>query len=135
MYDIDNVLLIPPILALAEKIGDIPLKALERMLTEGVKSPNTKILIEKKENDVRGFLYASIEGFRGEDVIFIQATYIRPEFPIIGYNLLVELKRWARERKIEKLVMITTRQSKAWRKKYRFKLRSYVYVHDIEEEK
>ena len=128
---IDNPILIPQILPLAEHIPDTNIEALERMLIEGVNSPNSKILIDKKDDDIRAFLYASIEGFRGEDVVFIQACYVSPQALNVGYELLTRIRQWAKEKKIKTLVMMTPRHLKAWAKKYRFKLVSHVLKREV----
>jgi len=118
---IDSPFLIPSILALAQHIDDIPIQALEKMLTEGIADKNTKILVEKKEEDVRGFVFANIAEFQGEDVVFIQACYISPKTPNIGFELLKRLKDWAKEKDIKGLVMMTSRNPKSWTRKYGFK--------------
>jgi hypothetical protein len=119
------------VMDIAEHLEGTPLAALEKMLLEGIRDPKSHIIIEKKNDEVRGFLYASIEGFRGELVAFIQSCYISPKAPNIGFEILTSVRNWAKDNKIEKMVMITPRSWKGFERKYKFKAVSTVMTKEV----
>ncbi len=131
IQQVDSIILIPKILRLAKSIPDIKEKVLEKMLIDGINDAGSKILVDKKDNGIRGFMFASIEGFRGEDVVFIQATYVDPKYPNICQELITQLNHWAQEKDIRSLVAITSRNTKAIMRKYKFKHVSSIMKREV----
>lgn len=119
---IDNPLLIPKILDLAKNIGGTDLKTLEKMLIEGLTSKKSKILISEKNGEVCGFMYASIEEFEGEDVVFIQSAYNKPdsEERYTVFEFITKLRLWAKENNIRWIYTMTRRNIKPFIRKYKF---------------
>ena len=123
---IDNPILLYQILDLAKEIPDTPIDVLEKMLTDGIGSPDARIMIDKKDDKIRGFMFSSIERFQGQDSVFIQSSYVSPNSPHIAHGLLQETAKWGKSRGIEKMLMITQRNPKAVERRFKFKLLSYV---------
>lgn len=121
IQQIDNALFINEILELAANIPDMQVKALEKMLIEGVTSKNAKILVQKIYGKIRSFIYASIVVFDGADVVFIQTCYCDPDDKYIGWEFMTKMREWAKERGIKRLVMMTKRNPKAWERRFHFK--------------
>ena len=119
--EVKNPLLLPDIMKLAEFVPDTPIKALEKMLINGMTSKDAKIIIHKKHDTVTSFIYASIEHFHGENVVFVQSCYITPENVNIGHEFLARLRAWAQEQGLKRLVMMTPRSYKGFERKYHFK--------------
>jgi N-acetylglutamate synthase-like GNAT family acetyltransferase len=126
ILEVDNPLLIPQILKLAENIPETPLEKLKDMLISSINDAQAKILIEKKDDDIRGFLFSTIENLDGERAAFIQCCYIKPEAEGIGHELLTRIRNWAKENNLQNIYMLTKRDYKAYEKKYHFKLSYYL---------
>ncbi len=120
IIDITNPVLIPQILEMAEKIDKMEVEALEGMLTEGLARVDAKILLEKKDEQPRGFLYATVDYFNGEEVVFIQCCYIEPSAPQAGHELMNKIRDWGREQGLENIYFLTKRNAKAFQRKYGF---------------
>jgi len=135
IYETSNPLLIPRLLEMAKVIPELPLDELEKMLIGGISSPKAKIFVEEKEEEIRGFLFATIEGFDGKDVCFVQVCAIRPvkEENYIVFELLTKTKLWAKENKLEYLYFITKRNPKAFERKYHFDYYGTVLRKKVEE--
>ena len=120
--EIDNPLLLNKILELAKNIPDTPLPTLEKMLIEALTSKEAKIFIDEKNNEIRGFIYASVEQWQGEDVVFIQFTVIKPiqEERYIGFEFITKMKLWAKEKGIKSIITVVKRNPKPFMRKYHF---------------
>jgi len=135
IYENSNPLLIPRLLEMAKTIPDLPIPELEKMLIGGISSTNTKIFVEEKGEEIRGFLFCSIEGFDGQDACFVQVCAIKPtnEENNIGFELLNRVKLWAKEKNLEYIYFITKRNAKGFEKKYHFKYYGTVLRKKLEE--
>jgi len=133
IYETKNVLLIPRLLEMAKTIPDLPLPELEKMLIGGINSPNTKIFVEEKEDDIRGFMFVSIEGFDGQDACFVQVCAVKPTEENIVFEMLHRVKLWAKEKNVEYIYFITKRSPKAFERKYHFKYYGTVLRKRVEE--
>lgn len=120
ILEVDNPLLIPQILKLAENIPETPLDKLKDMLLSAVDDREAKILIEKKDEDIRGFIFATIEKVDGERAAFIQSCYITPDMQGIGHELLTRIRTWAKENNLQNIYMMTKRDYKSFMRKYHF---------------
>ncbi len=107
---------------MAKVIPDFSTKALKKLLVNGLASVGTKVFVDQIGDEVRGFLYASIEGFDGEDCCFVQVCVVKPirEEKYICFELLNKAKLWAKENKLEYIYFITKRESKGFERKYHF---------------
>ena len=123
---IDNPVLIPEILKLAVKDDKFKIDSLRSMLNDALTRKDSLILIEKKDDVVRGFLFATIEFFQGEDSVFIQGCYVEQDAPQAGHELLAHVRNWGSNLGKEFIYFMTQRESGAWEKKYKFKVVSHV---------
>lgn len=117
--EITNPLLVPKILDLAKSIDSFPLEKLKSMLTEGFKRQDTRLVVYKKDEELKGFVYATIDFFDGDEVVFIQASSIDSKEKNIGYELLANIKKWGNSNNCKYIYMITQRD-KAFERKYKF---------------
>jgi len=136
IYETSSPLLIPKLLEMAKAIPDLPIPELEKMLIGGISSPNSKILIEEKEDEIRGFLFASIESFDGQDCCFVQVCAVKPmnESHIVP-ELVHRIKLWAKEKGMEYIYFITKRNSKGFERKYKFDYYGAILRKRVEEAK
>lgn len=122
---------------MAKTIPDLPIDELEKMLVGGISSPNAKIFVEEKGEEIRGFMFTSIEGFDGKDSCFVQVCAIKPiaEENHIVFELLNKVKLWAKENKLEYIYFITKRNTKGFERKYHFNYYGTVLRKKVEEAK
>lgn len=66
----------------------------------------------------KGFMYATVEQFDGENSAFIQACYSEEDGNV--QNMLDKLIVWAKKLNLRKLVFMTKRNPDAWHRKYKF---------------
>ena len=127
IIQINNPLFIPKIIDLAKSIPDTNVPALEKMLIDALTSKKAKIYVAEKDNEVIGFIFGSVEEIDGEDCVFIQSTYIRPdkEERYIGFEFMTKMRLFAQENKIKYIYMLTKRNPKPYIKKYHF---SFAYT-------
>lgn len=121
--EINNVLLIPQVLELAKNIPDTPLPVLEKMLIDALTSKKAKILVsENRQGELTGFMFASIEQMEGEDCVFIQTTYIKPDRDdkYTGWGLLNKMRLFGKDNNINLMYMMTPRNPKPFIRKYGF---------------
>jgi len=138
ILEVTTPLTIPKILEMARKMPHLPVKALEDMLIRGMASEKSKILVDDKEGVLRGFMYASIEHFDGQPVVFIQASYIKSDLDgakYIGHEFISRMRAWAKESQIEYLYMMTPRNPKGYTRKYKFEFYTYVMRRRVNDEK
>lgn len=123
IIELDNILLIPEVTKLVKNILPIPVNVFEDMIVDAMCSKKALILIDKKDKEIRGILFATIEQMEVEDVAFVQTSYIKPEFRKIGFELLARLKTWAKNMGVKNWIyMITPRNTDGFEKKYKFKV-------------
>ena len=124
---IDNPLLLNRILDLAKNIPDTNIMVLEKMLIEALTSKKAKIYIAERNNEVVGFIYGSIETIDGNDCVFIQSTYIKPdnEERNTGFEFLNRIKSFAKDNDVRNIYILTKRNAKAFERRYHFK---YAYT-------
>lgn len=132
----DNPLLIPKLIKLAEEVPDTPLNKLKRFMFLTLNKPDTKAYVDSHDGVIRGFIYASIEEFDGEKCVFIQFCVIKPceEDKYIGFELLTKMKSWAQENKITQIYFSTSRDPKAFIRKYHFEFHSTILKLDLTKE-
>ncbi|MFA6142518.1 MAG: hypothetical protein WC738_04395 [Candidatus Omnitrophota bacterium] len=132
IQQIDNALFINEILQLADNIPDMQVKALEKMLIDGITSKNAKILVQKIDGKITSFVYAAMMEYCGEDVILIPVCYINPSDKYIGHEFMTRLNRWAEEVGFKSLIMITRRNPVGFERKYKFKSIATVLKREVQ---
>jgi len=134
---IENPLLLPKILSLAKAIDDMPIEKLEKMLVAAFTSKDARVYVDEKDNEVRGYIFGTIEQLDGEDCVFIQSCAIKPEEEerYVGFELLTKMKLWAKERGLHNLYMMTKRNQKAFEKKYHFEFAYSVLKKGVDDER
>jgi len=127
---IDNPILLYQIIDLAKEIPDTPIDVLENMLLKGIGSKDARIVVDKKDDIVRGFIFGSIERFQGEDVVFVQSCYVRPEAAHTFHDLVANVNAWAKERFIKSIICMTQRPE-AFARKYKFTILTHVVKREV----
>jgi len=127
---IDNPILLYQILDLAKEIPDTPIDVLENMLLKGIGSPDARIVVDKKDEHLRGFMFGSIERFQGEDVVFVQSCYVSPKAPNTFHDLVANMNAWAKDRFIKSIICMTQRPE-AFARKYKFKILTHVVKREV----
>lgn len=121
IIEIKNPLLLPKIMELAKKLPDFPLGKFRAMLEEGFNDKDSRLVAYQKDDEIKGFIYATVDFFDGERVVFIQAASIINENNNIGHELLTDLRHWAAIKSCDYIYMITVRDEiKAFERKYKF---------------
>ncbi len=123
IYQLVEPLAIRPILELMSKrqdIFDIPLEQVAKYLFESVEDDNSLILIDEKDEIIGGVLYASVEEFNGEDVVFIHACMINPTLKNTGFEFMARVRRWADSKGLNKILFVTDNHVEGYMRKYNF---------------
>ncbi len=122
IYPTTNPLIIPKLVELAKVIPDLPGQVLDKLLIEAIVSKDAKIYVDEKDDDVRGFIFATIADFDGQPSCFVQVCVVKPvrDERYICFELLTKVKLWAKENKLEYIYFITRRDPKGFEKKYHF---------------
>jgi hypothetical protein len=126
ILQVDSPLMVPQVLRLAAKVDKLEVEVLENMLAQGLQRDDAMILIEKKDDDVRGFCYATMDYMEGELVVFIQACYIEPDAPQAGHEMLLRLRQWGGSKGLRYMYFLSRRDSAAWNRKYKFDVVSHL---------
>lgn len=99
---------------------------LREELIKGITAQTSKILIYKKDEEIRGFMFARTGCFDVEKVIFIQAVYIHPSNPMIGHEMFARVRKWASENGIQWILSKTHAIPKSFAKNYKFKASAFL---------
>ncbi len=120
MIEINNLSLLKDIRKLARKIPDTPVDTLEDMIL--VRNGETRLLTYLEEGVLRGYSFSTLETFDGEDSVYIQSFYISSlaKNKRVGKEFVELNKKWAREKRLKSIYLITQRNPKAIRRKYKF---------------
>jgi N-acetylglutamate synthase-like GNAT family acetyltransferase len=118
---LSNPLLIPRLIEMAHAVPDAPKDVLERQLARAISRPDAVVYVDDFKGEIRGFIYASIENFDGEDVCFVQFCVVKPEIAsYVCFELLGRVRVWANERGLKWIYTMTARNYKPFMKKYKF---------------
>jgi hypothetical protein len=119
---LENPLLLNRVLDLAKNIPDMDTSVLGNMLTNALASKKAVILVsETREGELNGFAFATIENLDGEDAVFIQATYIKPEDEkYTGFEFMTKMRLFGKDNRLNNIYMMTKRNPKAYMRKYKF---------------
>ena len=121
IIELDNPLLLPKVIDLAKRIEDFPLGKFRSMVEDGFSRKDTRLIVYQKDEEIKGFIYSTIDFFDGERVAFIQATYIEPKMNGVGKEMLADMRKWAELKDCAYLYMITKRdETRAYERKYKF---------------
>lgn len=133
IYRLTEKWAIEPIVKLIEIRDDIfkiPKKKLGKYLLNALTDKNSVIFIDEKDKILRGFVFASVEEFNGEDVCFIHSCIIDPKQKNTGFEFMARLKKWCENKGLKKMVIGTDRPE-AFIKKYKFKYETTLLSKDL----
>ena len=133
IYQLKELVAVEPLLRLIKKkeeMFDIPLKDIAEYLLEAITDKDSIVLIDEKDKEIRGVLYASIEKWDNKDVAFIHLCVIDPKQKNTGFEFLARLNKWGKMKGIEKMIM-STKRPEAFQRKYKFKYVSTILTRAI----
>jgi len=134
IYQVTIAEAVKPIMKLIKEkkeVFDISEDKLLEYLNRSVSGDDAILLVDEKDKDVRGFLFASIEEWDGQDVVFIQACVSEPHQKNTVFEFIAKLKVWGRKKGLNKMVFVTERNPQPYERKYKFKLNGYILTQDI----
>jgi len=126
ILEANNMLQVPAILKLVKNIPGTPIDKVKKYFVKSVSSPDAKLYYEKHDNELRAYIYASIEELDGSDVVFIHSCYGNPKAKHIVRQLLNMIEKWGQSKGINDVYMMTNRNPKAYERKYRFEVVSFL---------
>lgn len=127
IYKISEVQAIEPIVKMFDDRKDlfnIPPKKVRDYMANAIQDKLSIILIDEKDHNLNGFLFASVEDFNGEEVCFIHTCIIVPDMKYTGHDFIARLKKWSIERNIKTIFMSTKSHKDGFERKYGFKFHS-----------
>ena len=91
-------------------------------LCSSAANPNELIIAYVRDNKVLGYGHMTREMFDGEHTVFIQSTYVDPTTngEHVADKMMKYVEEWAKQRNIPYMYMITKRNTKPFKRKYRF---------------
>ncbi len=136
IIEFTNPLFMPKVIKLAEMVPNTPIEKLKKFMFYTLNHPDTKAYIDYRDGEIFGFIYASIEEFCGDRCVFIQFCVIKPDRNenYVGFELLTKMKLFAKDNDITQIYFATQRDPKAWERKYKFKLDSYILKMELNKE-
>ena len=122
ILQLTNLLLIPKVKALAKYVPNTNENVLEKMLLNGIDQKDSIIYINKRDEEVNGFIFATKETWEGEPVCFIQFCVIKPstEEKYIGFEFLNKIRLWAKDKGLPKIITVIRRNPEGFKRKYKF---------------
>jgi len=132
----DNPLWVPRLLKLAEIVPGTPIEELRKFIFATLNQSNACAYMDWREDEICGFIFATIETFNGEKCVFIQFCVIKPysEDKHIGFELLTKVKTWAKKKGLNRIYFITQRNPKGFIHKYHFEMHGSVLKMDLTKE-
>ena len=142
--ELTSVFDVPKIVDLSRMVIRAPIEVLRKRVMNAITHPDSKVYLDRTdENDIRGFIFGSIEEMNGDTCVFIQLCIVKPvpQNPTkedivherqISLELLNKIREWARERGIKIIYFMTPRNPKAFERKFKFKLKSYLMFQEVD---
>lgn len=132
IYKITNPLLVERIEPLINEIKfELDNKTIKRIIIEYLQADEGILYAEEKDGEPTGFVFATPVYYEGEDVLFIQFSYIRRGNPNTGHEFMARLKKECQERGIKRMLFITKRKPDGFIRKYKFTLDGYVLSKEV----
>lgn len=104
----DNIVLLAQVVKKAEQILENPtLTELRRLMFAALQSPKSIILVEKKDNEVRGFLVANIENVFDETAVFIKSVWFVPGKINILIEMVNKVRDWTKDKGLNSVYVLS----------------------------
>lgn len=113
----------------AIKIVGTDRNVLKRMILGSLLDEHKFIMADIDDGKLRAYMFATIENLNGEDVCFIQSCY--SDKAGVVQKMLDKCIKWCNGLDIHRMVFMTQRSPRAWSRKYKFSLKSYVMEREI----
>ena len=124
IYALTNALLIPKLLSLASRVEGTDLITLEKIIVNQIGREDARVFVYEKDREFRGFIFATVEVFEGEDSVFIQFCVVESSANEPGgvcNELLSKVRKWADERGVRFLYFMTRRNPEGFKRRYKFR--------------
>lgn len=126
IQEITNSLLLPKVFALAHKIPDITPEQFRDKVLKRLAEVNSVVIVYKKDADILGFIFCTVDSYRTEDAYVIQYAYVEPDAYHVGAELMARACEKAKSLGLKDIYMMTSRNPEAFERKYKFE--KYMYV-------
>ena len=135
VFQITNPLLVDKIDELISEIRfELPPERIKELIVEGLKGGEDILLVEEKNEEMTGFIFASPVYFEGDPCLYIQFSYIRKGNPNTGHEFMARLRQFAKENKLKRLIFVTHRRPEGFMRKYKFNLEGYLLSQEVSDE-
>lgn len=127
IYQITNALLIPKLLDLMKALETDPV-LLQEIMIQSLARSDSRIFVEEKDGQARGFIFATVETFEGKESVFIQSCSVKPDDNerLVCFELLARIRKWGSELGLKDMFFMTRRSPEAFKRKYHFKYHTTV---------
>lgn len=136
IYQLREKWAVAPIMRMMRKMPELfrisESKALNYFI-RGLKDENSIIIVDEKDQELNGFLFASIEELEGNDVCFIHTCIINPKRKETGFEFIGRLRKWCGEKNIKNIFMMSNTHIKGYSQKYKFETYATIMKLKVEE--
>lgn len=121
ILEIRDIFLLPPILELSVNVPDItPIEFKNNVIERMAQDSNNLFIVDKKENKISGFVFCTVDMYRGKKSYVIQYAYIDPKEFSVGAEIFARVCQKARHLGLTDIYMMTSRNPEGFIKKYKF---------------
>ena len=141
IYELTSTLELHQIIEMARTVITAPVEILRKRVIAAITHPDSKIFIDRgKANEIRGFIFGTIEELDGDECVFIHLCVVKPEGHHLQekrmerqltLELVAKIESWARERGIKIMYFMTRRNPDAFKRKFKFELDYYLMKREV----
>lgn len=125
-------LLLNPVFKLADKVPDTTPENFKTVVLERMAEKTSVMVVEEKNNEIRGFLFCTVDRYGAGSAFVIQYAYVKPDAFEVGSELMARAISLAKHDGYKEIYMMTSRKPEAFARKYKFEVSKYVLKRSIE---
>lgn len=129
--EIHDAILLSKVFALADQVPDITPAQFKAIVCERLIEKTSVMIVDELEGQVRGFLFCTLDGYKGDHAFVIQYAYIAPDKFRVGAELLNRACLLANALGKKEVFMVTSRNPEGFVRKYKFEVSHYVLRRSI----
>lgn len=123
--------LLKDVFALAHNIPDTTPEKFKDMVLERLAEKDSVVIVEKKDQEIRGFLFCTTDRFNGGLAYVIQFAYVKPDAYNAGAELMARACQLAKGLGLKDIYMMTSRKPEAFERKYKFEQFRYILKRSV----
>ena len=100
--------------------SDLRVDSFREHLIDSMIANDSYIKIDTLNDEVIGFMFATVQEFMGEPVAFVQEAFTTENGKHSLKDLLDDLESWSQRKNLTGIYFVTSRNPKAWTRKYNF---------------